>query len=113
MLTRTATRRSAVVLMMALVAMLLVATGGSARATQARTSVGTGHAAAAPQHGRQTAAIAPAPHDHAQQHLDLASTPPADDASPAPRVDGRVEARDGSFVAGTTVTAVGRAPPAL
>ena len=60
MLTRTATRRSAVVLMMALVAMLLVATGGSARATQqARTSAGTGHVTAAPHHGRQAASIPP------------------------------------------------------
>jgi hypothetical protein len=114
MLTRTATRRSAVVLMMALVAMLLVATGGSARATQqARTSAGTGHVTAAPQHGRQAASVAPTAPDHAQLHLDLASTPPDDVASPAAVVDERVATHPGSHHEAVAVTADGRAPPAL
>jgi hypothetical protein len=113
MLTRTTTRRSAAVLMVALVAMLLVATGGSARAVQARTSAGTGHTAAAPHHGRQVTAIAPAAHDHSHLHLDLASTPPAEDLSPSSHVRDRVVARGAAHIAATTVTADGRAPPAL
>jgi hypothetical protein len=112
MFTRTTTRRSAAVLMVALVAMLLVATGGSARAVQARTSAGTGHAAATPHHGRQVTAVAPSSHDHSQLHLDLASTPPDDRVLPSPRVDGQVSAHTASHVAATTVTADGRAPPA-
>jgi hypothetical protein len=113
MLTRTTTRRSAAVLMMALVAMLLVATGGSARAAQARTSAGTGHAASAQHHGRQVTTVAPSSHEHSQLHLDLASTPPDDHASPSPRVADRVTAHIASHVTATTVTADGRAPPAL
>ncbi|MBD8606108.1 hypothetical protein IFT73_04510 [Aeromicrobium sp. CFBP 8757] len=113
MLTRSATRRSAVVLMMALVAMLLVATGGSARATQqARTSAGTGHLTAAPQHGRQAASVPPASHDHGHLHLDLATTAPDDVASPAAVVDEPVATHDASHVAAATVTVEGRAPPA-
>ena len=112
MLTRTATRRCAAVLMMALVAMLLVATGGSARAAQPRTSAGTGQAVAPPQHARQVAAIAPAAHEHVQIHLDLASTPPAD-GSPAPvRAAERTTTADASHVAAAEITVDGRAPPA-
>ena len=98
--------------MVALVAMLLVATGGSARAVQARTSAGTGHVSATPHHGRQVTAIAPSSHDHSHLHLDLASTPPDDDVSPSPSIDDLVSARAESHVAATTVTADGRAPPA-
>jgi hypothetical protein len=99
--------------MVALVAMLLVATGGSARAVQARTSAGTGHVSATPHHGRQVAAVAPSSHDHSHLHLDLAATPPHDDVPPTPRVSDRVSARASSHVAAATVTADGRAPPAL
>lgn len=99
--------------MMALVAMLLVATGGSARATQqARTSAGTGHLTAAPQHGRHAASVPPASHDHGHLHLDLASTAPDDVASPAAVVDEPVATHDASHVAAATVTVEGRAPPA-
>ncbi|MFC5678504.1 hypothetical protein [Aeromicrobium endophyticum] len=113
MLTRTATRRSAAVVMVALVAMLLVATGGSARAVQARTSAGTGHVAGTPHHGRQVTAVAPSSHDHSHLHLDLATTPPDDQASPALIVADQVPAHADSYVAAATVTADGRAPPAL
>jgi hypothetical protein len=99
--------------MVALVAMLLVATGGSARAVQARTSAGTGHVTGTPHHGRQVAAVAPSAHEHSHLHLDLASTPPDDDASPAVVVADRVVARGDVHVAAATVTADGRAPPAL
>ena len=100
--------------MMALVAMLLVATGGSARATQqARTSAGTGHVTAAPHHGRQAASIPPVLHDHGHLHLDLASTPPDDTTSPATVVDAPVATPDASHVDAATVTVEGRAPPAL
>ena len=99
--------------MVALVAMLLVATGGSARAVQARTSAGTGHVTGMPHHGRQVAAVAPSSHDHTHLHLDLASTPPDDDVSPSPGVGDRVSPHDASHVAAVTVTADGRAPPAL
>ena len=100
--------------MMALVAMLLVATGGSARATQqARTSAGTGHVTAAPHHGRQAASIPPVLHDHGHLHLDRASTPPDDTTSPATVVDAPVATPDASHVDAATVTVEGRAPPAL
>ena len=112
MLTRTATRRSAVVLMMALVAMLLVATGGSARATPSRSSAGTGHVAGTPHHGRQAAVVAPSAHDQSGLHLDLASTAPDDDAPAGEQPGDRAAGDDTSYVAGTTITAVGRAPPA-
>jgi len=113
MLTRTATRRSAAVLMMALVAMLLVATGGSARATQARTSAGTGHVAAVPHAARQVAAVPVAPGDHAPVHLDLTSTPPVEASSAG--APGRVPALvpHVSHVPVDVVTAVGRAPPTV
>jgi hypothetical protein len=114
MLTGTATRRSAAVLLMALVAMLLVATGGSARATQqARTSAGSGHVASAPQHGRQAAAIPPAAHDHAQLHLDLAVIPPVDDVAPTATVDEPVGSHETAHRAAATTTVDGRAPPAV
>lgn len=113
MLTRTATRRSAAVLMVALVAMLLVATGGSARATPARMSAGTGHSVASPHPGRQVAAAAPASNDQVHVHTAVASTPPAvDPAAAGPSVipvAEHVTAR----VSTDLVTAVGRGPPAL
>lgn len=112
MLTRTTTRRSAVVLTVALVAMLLVALGGSARAGQHRASAGTGHSLAGAQPGRHTAAVQLAPHDHTPWHLDLASTPPDDAASRADSVALTVEALDTTIVTHETIAAVGRAPPA-
>lgn len=112
MLTRSATRRSAVVLMMALVAMLLVATGGSARATPSRSSAGTGQVSGTPHHGRQAALVAPSSHDQSALHLDLASSPPDDDPTTDGRPDAEVVGDDTSQVPGTTITAVGRAPPA-
>lgn len=98
--------------MMALVAMLLVATGGSARAAQPRTSAGTGQATAAPLHGRQVAAIAPAAHEHVQIHVDLASTPPVDGAPAPVRAVERTTAASVSHVAAVEITVDGRAPPA-
>ncbi|MET0928770.1 MAG: hypothetical protein ABWX74_04600 [Aeromicrobium sp.] len=112
MLTRTTTRRSAVVLTVALVAMLLVALTGSARAAQHRTSAGTGHSAAAAQPGRHTATVPLAPHDHLPWHLDLASTPPADAETRVVAAASLVESPDRSIVAREAVAAVGRAPPA-
>lgn len=112
MLTRTATRRSAVVLLMALVAMLLVATGGSARATPSRSSAGTGQVIGTPHHARQAAIVVPSSHDQSALHLDLASTPPDDDPASTASPDDRAVGDDGSQVAGTTISAVGRAPPA-
>ena len=98
--------------MMALVAMLLVATGGSARAAQPRASAGTGQAAAATQHGRQVAAVTPAAHEQVQIHLDLASTPPVDDAPAPVRAVERTTAAGASHVAAAEITVDGRAPPA-
>lgn len=111
MLTRTTTRRSAAVLMVALVAMLLVAVGGSARASQARVSAGTGHASATPPSGRQVAALPSAPSDQAQLHLDLASTPPIDLPTPVSVVADRGTAGNAAYLPGDGVTAVGRGPP--
>lgn len=99
--------------MVALVAMLLVATGGSTRAAQARTSAGTGQASAAPHLVRQAASIAPESLDHTQLHLDLASTPPAGALIETHEMADDVDGTDGSVVDRATVTAVGRAPPAL
>lgn len=99
-------------LLVALVAMLLVATGGSARASQARSTAGTGHVGVAQHHGRQAAAVPPASHDHSHLHLDLGATPPGEHDAISPRVDEQPVAADVSQVAGTAVVAVGRAPPA-
>ncbi len=98
--------------MVALVAMLLVATGGSARATPARLSAGTGHTVAVPHAGRQVAAVGPTSTDQAPQHVDLACTPPAPvEVAPSP-VGGQAAGQDGSWLSSETVTAVGRGPPA-
>ena len=106
-------RRSAAVLMVALVAMLLVATGGSVRATPARLSAGSGQAVAAPHTGRHVAAVVPTSSDQAPQHVDLASTAP-DAAAPAPEVvDEQAAGHDRSRLSSDHVTAVGRGPPAL
>ncbi|MRJ77096.1 hypothetical protein GEV29_11135 [Aeromicrobium sp. SMF47] len=114
MLMRSAARRTAAVLMVALVAMLLVATGGPARGAHQRVSAGTGHATAAGvQSGRHLDVQAPTPqHDQASHLLDLASTPP----SPAPqRVDAgwtTLTTDTATYVGADAVTPTGRAPPA-
>ncbi|MCD9198257.1 hypothetical protein [Aeromicrobium wangtongii] len=111
--TRAAARRSAAVLMMALVAMLLVATGGSARATQSRTSVGTGHASAAPHSGRQVALVPQLAHDPVATHLDLATTPPPDPAAPGEAEHSLPPEATSSLVPADAVSPVGRAPPTV
>ncbi|MCW2839554.1 MAG: hypothetical protein JWR55_1037 [Aeromicrobium sp.] len=113
MLTRTATRRSAVVLTVALVAMLLVALSGSARTGQHRTSAGNGHSVASPIPGRHTATVPLAPHDHTPWHLDLASTPPADALVAVAGAGVPAQHHDTSIVMRDAVVAVGRAPPVL
>lgn len=99
-------------LMIALVAMLLVATGGPARGTQHRVSAGNGAAAAAPQTGRQVDVPAPVQHDQPSHLLDLASTPPSPDAAPLVTVG--TSSADGQtpHVDASPVTPTGRAPPA-
>jgi hypothetical protein len=99
--------------MVALVAMLLVATGGSARVAHARTSAGTGHASAMPHSGRPVAALPATSPDHAPLHLDLASTPPADALAKVLVVIDEGPGDDESCLPGDLATAVGRGPPAL
>ena len=113
MLTRTTTRRSAFVPTLALVAMLLVALAGSARAAQHRVSAGSGQSVAGPHLGRHAAVVPPASHDHGPWHLDLGSTPPDDDVTPGATFSTVVERADTSGVSHESVAAVGRAPPAL
>lgn len=113
MLTRTTTRRSAVVLSMALVAMFLVVLAGSARAAQPRTAAGPGHASPAPQQGRHTTAVAPVPHDQTPWHLDLASTPPITVEPTIVLVGEHFSTDTVSFLTTDAIPAVGRAPPAL
>ncbi|MET1039208.1 MAG: hypothetical protein ABW075_13120 [Aeromicrobium sp.] len=113
MLTRTATRRSAVVLSLALVAMLLVALSGSARAAQHRASAGNGQSIAAPHPSRQAVVVPAATQDHQPWHLDL-------DAALLERVTPHghalvsvVTTHATSLVTHESVPAVGRAPPAV
>lgn len=113
MLTRPTTRRSAVVLTLAMVAMLLVALAGSARAGQHRVTAGSGQTAAAKHLGRHAAIVLPSAHDHGPWHLDLGSTPPDDDAAPVATISDVVDQADTTAVARGSITAVGRAPPAL
>lgn len=113
MLTRTTTRSSAVVLTMALVAMFLVVLAGPARIAQARVSAGPGQANPAPQPGRHTTAVVPAPNDQSMWHLDLASTPPII-VETATAIRGEHVTTDAASLLTTdAIAAVGRAPPAL
>ena len=99
--------------MIALVAVLLFATGGSARAAHQRVSAGTGQSSASPHHGRQVDTAAPSIHDQQSHLLDLASTPPASSSAPDDvRAEATVVSPDSQLPA-ESVTAVGRAPPAL
>ena len=100
-------------LMMALVAMLLVATGGSARAAQSRVSAGTGHASSTPPGGRPVAALPAVPSDQTPIHLDLASTPPVEPAVPVVLADVPAVRDEASHLAGDAVPAVGRGPPTV
>lgn len=113
MLTGTATRRSAVVLAMALIAMFLVVLAGSARVAQNRTGAAPGHASPAPQQGRQAAAVAPAPPDQSVWHLDLASTPPIGFTATSAVGSEHFTADAVSILTIDAITATGRAPPAL
>ena len=112
MLMRSAARRTAALLMIALVAMLLVATGGSARGSQHRVSAGTGQAVAAPHTGRQVDIPAPAQHDQTSHLLDLTSTPPTTDDSVRTSTVVAADAHPASYVDADGVTPTGRAPPA-
>ncbi|AWB92625.1 hypothetical protein C3E78_10675 [Aeromicrobium chenweiae] len=101
-------------LMMALVAVLLVATGGSARGVHHRVSAGAGHAAAPQQTGRQL--DVPVAHQHDQpssHHLDLASTPPSQAPGLADTGWGPASTDTTTYVDAAGVTPTGRAPPAL
>lgn len=113
MFTRATTRRSAVVLALAMVAMFLVVLAGSSRVAQTRAAAGPGQASPAPQQGRQAAAIPPAPPDQSVWHLDLASTPPI--AFTATSVVGseHFTADVVSVLTLDPITATGRAPPTL
>jgi hypothetical protein len=113
MLTRTTTRRSAVVLALALVAMLLVALNATARAAQHRVSAGNGQSIASPHPARQAVVVPAATDDHQPWHLDLGATPPASADAYAQVVLPVTATHDGSIVTHETVPAVGRAPPAL
>jgi hypothetical protein len=99
--------------MVALVAVLLVATGGSARAAHSRTSVGTGHASATPTGGRQVAAVPLPAHESVATHLDLATTPPVDLPMPVGVAVDLAQDAALSYVPADVVTAVGRAPPTV
>lgn len=113
MLTTTTARRTAAVLMATLVAVLLVATSGSARASEQTTDAGTSHAGQDHHAVRHAAITVQQTPDRPGAHLDLASTPPvaapAVGAATAPVVDGADDVRPGT----TVVSPVGRAPPAL
>jgi hypothetical protein len=99
--------------MVALVAMLLVAAGGSVRTGGHRTSASSGSSLAAPHIGRHAAVVAPSAHDHVSVHPDLASTPP--DQAVAQHGTGAddLSSDADTLVTGDAVTPVGRAPPAL
>ncbi|MCW2769793.1 MAG: hypothetical protein JWR27_1226 [Aeromicrobium sp.] len=112
MLTRTTARRTAAVLMAALVAVLLVATGGSVRAAHQRVSAGPSHASVAGQAARHTTLTVADTHDRPGAHLDLTATPASEPAvvgAPATYV---VEAAELVRPGVDAITAVGRAPPA-
>lgn len=112
MLTRTTTRRSAVVLAMALIAMFLVVLAGSARVAQVRVNAGPGQASPEPQQGRQAAAVTPAPADQSIWHLDLASTPPAAFDGTSTLSSEHFTADAVSILTIDAIAATGRAPPA-
>jgi hypothetical protein len=97
--------------MVALVAALLVATGGSPRTVHHRASASSGQAGSAPHAGRHVASLASASYDQPVLHLDLASTPPADVPQGAAVLGDHVDDRTTSFVSGDRIAAVGRGPP--
>nr|MCW2727935.1 hypothetical protein [Aeromicrobium sp.] len=97
--------------MVALVAALLVAAGGTARAAQPRVSAGTGQAGTAPQAGRHVATHPSSSYDLAALHLDLASTGPVDVPAPAGPAVEHIDGGAASFVSGDSIAAVVRGPP--
>jgi hypothetical protein len=99
--------------MLALVAMLLVATGGSARAAQSRTSVSTGQVSPPPTGGRQVAVVPLTGHDVVVSHLDLDSTPPTEAPLAPQLVRDTVADERPTSVPGDLISPVGRAPPTV
>lgn len=98
--------------MFALVAMLLVATAGSARGVPHRVTAGTGHPAAGQPAGRHLDVQAPPQQDQPVHVPDLATPVPS--AAPH-RVDTTwttVVAAPSTHVGAAGVTPTGRAPPA-
>lgn len=113
MLMRTATRRAAAVLMVACIAMLLVATGGSARTSQTRSTAGSGQVTTESMPNRHLAVTTSSHHDQLQLHLDLTSTPPAPFAPILTQTVSTTPTAAQTYVSATTPTPVGRAPPTL
>ncbi|CAN5290812.1 hypothetical protein BH09ACT10_BH09ACT10_25810 [soil metagenome] len=100
-------------LMVALVAMLLVATGGSARASQQRVTIGTGHVSSVPHASRHAYVVAPSHHDHGPLHLDLDATLPSSPAGPTDSGTYDTGPVTDAHGAARAITPLGRAPPAL
>lgn len=99
--------------MLALIAMLLVAVGGSPRGAQHRVSAGAGNSIAAPHPGRHVAAVAPSANDQVPWHLDLATTPTVEVPKPSTTVADQGNGDTTTYVGSHAVAEVGRAPPTL
>lgn len=99
--------------MVAFVAMLLVAVGGSSRITQSRAIAGAGQATSDPHPVRHAALVAQAHSDELQLHLDLSSTPPAPFAPDVTTVVTPASADVAVSTDAAPVTPTGRAPPTL
>lgn len=97
--------------MVAFVAMLLVAVGGSSRVTQSRVIAGAGQATSDPHPVRHAAVVAQAHSDELQLHLDLSSTPPAPFTLDLTTVVTPSSTDVTASVDAATVTPTGRAPP--
>ncbi|WP_456697457.1 hypothetical protein [Aeromicrobium sp. P5_D10] len=110
---RTATRRIAAVLMVTCVAMLLVATGGTARSTATRAMSAAGQATTESTPGRHLAVSTPSQHDQLQLHLDLASTPPEPFEPILTPTISTVPSDAQTRLSAGTPAPLGRAPPTL
>jgi hypothetical protein len=114
MLTMPAARRIAAALTAALVAVLLVTFGGPTRTPGQRvTTAGSSHAGSAAKSARVPQAVAPAHHQQAPLHLDLATTPPSTTSDVRSSVAAAVPQVAVVRLERDLVTPTGRAPPAL
>jgi hypothetical protein len=113
MLMRSHARRIAVALIVAFIAAVLVTAGGSSRPATARTSTGATPVATDASQGRYATDPAPTRADHQVFHLDLSSTPPADNPLVAAHDAWLPVASQSAPHPASAPARIGRAPPAV